>query len=435
MSELIQQDKVKKKNIMGLMKATFTATLFLLIIASVVEGSALALILKTVTSSKNLFIIAVLCIISNLVLALLIFIIAMTVIKKASGNFSQAAKAVSSGDLSMNIEKKDLKFLGKFADHMNSMTSEMRKVIHGSYELTKSMVKSSLDMSEKVRQATDTVDVLTSTIDEIAKGVTNQVAETQKSVDKIEALSEHIDAVSTSYHHMMTEASSVSNLNKEGLKTVKELKTESDNYNLSSEKIFEAIENLTVTLGSIGLFVDSIQNIADQTNLLALNAAIEAARAGESGRGFAVVAEEVRKLAEESRRSTEEIKNTMQNIQKDSQEAINAMKSMKNVSKEQVKAVDKTEDSFTKIAKSIESIIEKINHTNDAIREMEILKKDAISSIESSTKVSELTAAASEELSASVASQLDIFRDMSKSAEELNTLAHNMDEGLKKYKL
>lgn len=59
--------------------------------------------------------------------------------------------------------------------------------------------------------------------------------------------------------------------------------------------------------GEISSMVASITNIADQTNLLALNAAIEAARAGDSGRGFAVVAQEVRNLAEETKKAAEQI--------------------------------------------------------------------------------------------------------------------------------
>ena len=80
--------------------------------------------------------------------------------------------------------------------------------------------------------------------------------------------------------------------------------------------IAAAVTELSDRTVQIAGIIATVKDLAEQSNVLALNAAIEAAKVGEAGQGFAVVAEEMRRLAEQSRRATDEVRAMLVELQR-----------------------------------------------------------------------------------------------------------------------
>jgi methyl-accepting chemotaxis protein len=389
-----------------------------------------ATILKLLTNSWLAFLLILL----STVLSSFSLYAIITIRTKMSFNlFENYISAIKQGNFSQQIDAPSDSSVNNIVLGVNDVLKDIRTLLENFRSLSSSIIDSSNAVSKTVQQTSSAMENISKTMDEIAKGASDQAQQAQHGVEMVDNLSEQIDFVYESYGNITNETKKINDLNNIGLESVSILRNKSkENYD-TAEKIFSVIEKLTNTTNDIGLFVESIESIAEQTNLLALNAAIEAARAGEAGRGFAVVAEEVRKLADQSRKSTEEINLLMQSIQQESQQAIQSMELMKKMSQEQNIAVNKTDSAFNDIANAITNIVGKINEVNQAVSKMQVDKLQVISSIENISSVSEETAAASEEIAATTEHELLAISDMTKFVSNLNELVNQLDSKLSKY--
>lgn len=208
------------------------------------------------------------------------------------------------------------------------------------------------------------VNQTTTTMDELG-------ASSQQSAEQAESAANNARQVLQLAEQGTQGAAQASNLATEGTKAANQVLQLADEGNKVVEKtldgmfvlkekvaaIAEQITRLNDQAEQIGSITSAVSDIANQTNMLALNAAVEAVRAGEHGKGFGVVAGEIRRLADQSKKSAEKINGIIGEIQ-------NAIVSTVAVTDEGTKTVNEgtklsqqTAEAFKGVAQAINDIV------------------------------------------------------------------------------
>lgn len=308
---------------------------------------------------------------------------------------------------------KVVKYATDTTDFINAVekVNDISNVVNGSSELM-------LERGEHMHQTTQE---MASAIQQMADGAQQQATQTDEVSKVVGEVLRASESMGEKAEIIFQSAEQGQNRSSEGVKTLGLVVESMNQIQRSADLTSDRIEVLTKRSEEIARTLNVITDIAAQTNLLALNAAIEAARAGDAGRGFAVVAEEIRKLAEDSRKSAVDIERVISEVQKDTKGAEQAIGSMADSVSSGNTASREAESVFKEIEQSSAEMLELSKGIVHATEEQRTSIDHTVKNIEQIVVVSEETATGSDQIATSSV-------EISKGMEEIKQTAHELSE-------
>ena len=187
------------------------------------------------------------------------------------------------------------------------------------------------------------------------------------------------------------------------------------------ESIASNVIHLSEQSQAIGEIIVSVTDIAEQSNLLAVNASIEAAKAGEFGRGFGVVAQEIKSLAEQSKQATTNIRNILTDIQRGISSTV--------ISTEQGTKTVATGMKLTKDAQEAIAVLSQ--GISDAARAGIQITASSQEQVVGMDQIS----IAMENIRSAAQNNLEVTRQVEKTARDLHDLGNNLKEITERFRV
>jgi len=384
-------------------------------------------------SSFILFATMIICVVTGLFISYFIIKSISKPIMMMNARLKEMAEG--EGDLTQELTIKTRDELGEMASSFNLMVGKLRELIRQVAVNAEQVAAASEQLSASSEETTKATELITSTVQEVAVETdrqTQSLDECDRTIQELYSLVNHVTRSSEIVSNSSIQASEKAvDGNHSVIQIIDHMDDISETVNQLSQKVIKLGERS----GEINEIIRVITGIADQTNLLALNAAIEAARAGEHGRGFAVVADEVRKLAEQSSESAGQISSLISVITTDTNETVESMNETTIKVSEGIQFIQNVGGSFKQIEQAVQEVSSQIQEVTTAVQQLSAGTEQIVGSIGIVAEVSAAVTGGTQNISASTEEQLAAMEEITASSTSLTTMAEQLQELIKKFKI
>lgn len=370
------------------------------------------------------------------VISLIIAMIMGSLISRPIRGMAKTAKKIAGGDLTAEqIQIKNRDEVGDLALAFNQMAANLKDLITNVRHNTVQVSGSAAELTASAEQTIQATEQITSSIQEVASGSEAQGKNATESSVAMKTMTKGIQqlAVTTAaVSELAIETNTEANKGNESLHRVITQMGTINSAVLESASVVKDLENHSVEIGNI---ISLITDIAEQTNLLALNAAIEAARAGDHGRGFAVVANEVKKLAEQSKRSAEQISTLISEIQQNTHHAVAVMDTGTQEVQVGMQVVKVAEEGFSKIVELTEHVSKQIQEATTVSEEMSSSAEQIYASFDEIATIAQMSSSNLQNVASASEEQLATIEEVAASAATLSNMAEELQTQVSRFKV
>ncbi|MFC4778687.1 methyl-accepting chemotaxis protein [Paenibacillus sp. GCM10023252] len=349
-------------------------------------------------------------------------------------NLIAVTDQVSKGNLSIQVEDSTSKDeIAQLGQSFNRMVDSLREVLREVSQTSSSLAASSEELTASSEQTAHATQYIAENIGQMAEGAELQIGSVKQGSRLVNAMSQDVLGIAPTAKEVSEHATLAAHISMEGNATIQTALSQMNAMKATVESLSVVIRNLTTKSNEISEIVSLISDISSQTNLLSLNASIEAARAGEHGRGFEVVAKEVKKLSEQTERSSKQIITMIGVVQSEAKQAVRSMDNTHAEVTEGMSVMNRAGELFGQIQHAVVELEGQIQNVSTASQQISGGAEQTIQAMDAIMSVVEESASATQNVSAAAQQQLASMEEIAASSEALSKMAIELQEMNEKF--